>query len=456
MRRAFDLCSSRDNLPDMIRKLHLHNIGPAPDLDAEFADRLNLITGDNGLGKTFLLDACWFGLTKRTWAGDPFYPSTDVGKDDPPRIDYTLAGGANDEITSHAEYQFSSLTWKGKSGRPAKPGLVIYARIDGGFSVWDPARNYWKDDEFDDGLPSAKSPRSYQFEKSEVWNGLSHPKDSTNIEDVVCNGLLRDVENWRLKKNGAIELLQNVLKDLSADEHEVIRIGDRGVTLGTSAVEIPTLVMPYGEIPVRHAAAGMKRIVSLAYLLVWAWEAHKSAAKNRREDPTRRMVLIFDEIEAHLHPKWQKVILPALLKVVEGFLKSDQASAVQIIATTHAPLILGSVEALWDPARDQLFDFDLEGDCVEFEAIEFARHGSAENWLGSDSFDLPDDYPGYSVHAQKAMNRADAFMLKYPDDSKTPVDEMEEVHRALQQALGGDDEYWPYWTPYLDRRRAVK
>ncbi len=25
-----------------------------------------LITGDNGLGKTFRLDACWYGLTKRT------------------------------------------------------------------------------------------------------------------------------------------------------------------------------------------------------------------------------------------------------------------------------------------------------------------------------------------------------------------------------------------------------
>lgn len=53
----------------MIKELHLHQIGPVPDLLAKFGSRLNLVTGDNGLGKTFLLDACWYTLT-RTWADD--------------------------------------------------------------------------------------------------------------------------------------------------------------------------------------------------------------------------------------------------------------------------------------------------------------------------------------------------------------------------------------------------
>lgn len=51
----------------MIKKLQLHDLGPVPDLSAEFGQRLNLFTGDNGLGKTFLLDVCWYALTN-TWA----------------------------------------------------------------------------------------------------------------------------------------------------------------------------------------------------------------------------------------------------------------------------------------------------------------------------------------------------------------------------------------------------
>ena len=49
----------------MLEKLHLKNVGPAPELEMEFAPRVNLITGDNGLGKSFLLDVAWFALTGR-------------------------------------------------------------------------------------------------------------------------------------------------------------------------------------------------------------------------------------------------------------------------------------------------------------------------------------------------------------------------------------------------------
>ena len=40
----------------MLEDLELLNVGPAARMKAEFAPRVNLITGDNGLGKSFLLD----------------------------------------------------------------------------------------------------------------------------------------------------------------------------------------------------------------------------------------------------------------------------------------------------------------------------------------------------------------------------------------------------------------
>ena len=49
----------------MIEYLHLENVGPAPELTMELGPRLNLITGDNGLGKSFLLDVAWWALTRR-------------------------------------------------------------------------------------------------------------------------------------------------------------------------------------------------------------------------------------------------------------------------------------------------------------------------------------------------------------------------------------------------------
>ncbi|WP_353849967.1 AAA family ATPase [Accumulibacter sp.] len=49
----------------MLKRLSLKNIGPAQAMDLEFGDRLNLITGDNGLGKSFLLDIAWWAMTRK-------------------------------------------------------------------------------------------------------------------------------------------------------------------------------------------------------------------------------------------------------------------------------------------------------------------------------------------------------------------------------------------------------
>jgi hypothetical protein len=119
---------------------------------------------------------------------------------------------------------------------------------------------------------------------------------------------------------------------------------------------------------------------------------------------------------------------------------------------------MGSVESIWDESKDQLYDFDLiKGKngkpFIRFAELDFAKHGSAANWLESESFDLQS---GYAPDAEKAMARADAFMLKYLEPAEAPPKEVESVHAELLKALGGDDEYLPYWLPYYDRRSKKK
>ena len=49
----------------MLKHLELKNVGPAARMKLDFGSRLNLLTGDNGLGKSFLLDIAWWALTRR-------------------------------------------------------------------------------------------------------------------------------------------------------------------------------------------------------------------------------------------------------------------------------------------------------------------------------------------------------------------------------------------------------
>jgi predicted ATP-binding protein involved in virulence len=68
---------------------------------------------------------------------------------------------------------------------------------------------------------------------------------------------------------------------------------------------VPTLEFPYRPVPIVLCSAGIKRIVALAYLLVWAWNEHVVNSELICEKPQRSIVLLIDEMEAHLHPFWQ-------------------------------------------------------------------------------------------------------------------------------------------------------
>ncbi|OSM02198.1 AAA family ATPase [Magnetofaba australis] len=49
----------------MLTSLSLTNVGHVPFAEADFGEGLNILTGDNGLGKSFLLDIAWWALTRR-------------------------------------------------------------------------------------------------------------------------------------------------------------------------------------------------------------------------------------------------------------------------------------------------------------------------------------------------------------------------------------------------------
>jgi hypothetical protein len=423
----------------MLKSLHLQGIGPVKDLQAQLGERLSVLTGDNGLGKSFLLDICFWALTG-SWPGgrvalpDPNGPKAKVS----PTITFQPIGktGPTRQLKK-ATFDFHSQSWGRPAGRPIMPGLVIYAAVDGGFVVWDPARNYWRDPASGQA-GEAEQPRAYQFTPATLADGL------TEGSRVLCNGLLRDWVSWYYQRpssspTGApIELLEQVIRQL-AHPQEVMNPGKPRRVYVDDAREIPTVDMPYGNVAFPHLSAGVRRIVSLAYLIVWAWTEHCQAAQLRQEDPTDRIVLIVDEIEAHLHPKWQRVILPSLLRVAAGL---GTVIQVQIITATHSPLVLASVEPLFDEEQDRLFLFDLHEGEVTFESRPWSLHGDVVGWLTSDLFGLQQ---ARSREAEEVIEAAEAFMrgekAALPDGLRTK----EEIHQRLLKLLPGLDPFWPRW-----------
>jgi hypothetical protein len=405
----------------MIERLHLKNVGPAPEMDLTFASRLNVITGDNGLGKSFLLDVAWWALT-RTWAGPKARPANAAKG---PRISYVVSGedGKEDVVTS--EFVFRERAWRLPEKRPAAPGIVVYARVDGGFSVWDPARNdahgARAKQAGDDALgasrrtgAAAAMPAAYHFDGRSLWHGLSI------ADKQVCEGLIRDWVGWQRARAPEFERLERVLRILSVPEEPLTAGAPVRVEIG-EGYDTPTIQPPYEDaVPVTHASAGAQRVAALAYVLVWAWHEHVLASGLLQQEPERRIVLLVDEPETHLHPKWQRVILPAILEAGEALREDEQHNR-------H----------------------------VEVRGGAWAQQGDALNWLVSEVFGLRQ---ARSREAERAIDAAEAYMRGERAGLPAGLGTQKAIHEELLRLLPGHDPFWPRWVVSMEqpakRKRA--
>jgi hypothetical protein len=423
----------------MLHYVKLRHVGPAPALDIEFAPRMNFLTGDNGLGKSFLLDIAWWALT-RTWVQSPAAPHRGHGIE--PSIAFKL-----DSKTRFVEHKSTfdrgSQSWSSKLGRPVLPGLVIYAQADGGFSAWDPARNYWRKLGSRD-YEAPDRPAAYLFRPGEVWDGL--PLDAPK---KLCNGLIHDWAAWQRENGPAFEQLTRVLRCLSPSPDEPLVPGELQRLALDDVRDQPTLQTPYGQqVALVHASAAMRRIVALAYLLVWAWNEHLRAVEILGQAPEQNIIFLIDEIEAHLHPRWQRRIMPALLDVIET-LTGTQGVSLQLIVATHSPLVLASVEPYFDQTRDALWELDLEGYQVTLTRSPWRRRGDVNSWLSSEIFDLGEPR---SIEAEAAMQRALALLRHEQPQS---LAEIESVDAELRKVLSDVDRFWVRWSAFVEERRAA-
>lgn len=419
----------------MLKKIALTNVGPIPNFDIELGERLNVITGDNGLGKSFILDIIWFILTrswpasvnKRLTSGYMAKPC-EQGKD--AEIKYELIPESKTPIQKTITFDLGQQNWRIPQARPPIPGVVIYAHVDGSFSVWDPNKNYWTHKKA--LLEELDMPAAFVFSPQDVWYGLSNADESVRY----CNGLLQDLYDWQKDADWKIAIFNELLLKLSPP--------DAPLTLGTpiklsknDARKVPTIHMPYGDVSILIAAAGIKRILALAYFLAWTLVEHKENSQLIGKNVTSQINFIMDEIEAHLHPKWQRKIIRCLLDSWDNQEINKIIGAtpkVQMILATHSPLIMSSLEPVFNPNTDKWFDINMENHVVEITDETFKKYGDVDTWLQSNAFDLTSSR---SSDAENAMNDAKALLKKEtfgPDEGK-------DVYQTLLNALEPTDAF---------------
>jgi hypothetical protein len=86
-------------------------------------------------------------------------------------------------------------TWSSPKERPTIPGVLIYARVDDTFAVWDPTKDYWLSTDF---RPlTFITQNQLVFTQDQVWEGVTETVEGKSW--VYINGLLRDWITWQNK-----------------------------------------------------------------------------------------------------------------------------------------------------------------------------------------------------------------------------------------------------------------
>lgn len=354
-----------------LRGLRLHNVYGFESLDLRFPERSPVVlVGANGAGKSTVLDSIAMFLS----------PLSALLQDANPRnAPYCLTRDAIhiDQDSADAELDVESggadLTWRvatdRKTSRPAvNPGMTkwvkaLQATLETNESTPLPVLRYY---------PAARTDFHYKAPKKQPRSRATSPPQLGVYADAFDMGEQsferivlwfrreEDLENeLRLgdspayvnpRLDGVRQAVLRFLDRLSAgkpgtfDDLRVRR--DLEGTLGARLVlrkegkELPLDTLSDGE------RGSILLVADLAQRLVTA----NPGASDPLSGPG---IVLIDEIELHLHPRWQRAILPAL---------TETFPECQFVVTTHSPQVLSRVP------RDQILLFS------RFKPVEHLPH----------------------------------------------------------------------------------
>jgi len=177
------------------------------------------------------------------------------------------------------------------------------------------------------------------------------------------------IKKWAvMRRDKVVEILKTILPDV-----DKIEFGEFKENLKNPTVKFHT---HYGWVESKDLSLGYR--TSMAWIVDFASRMFDRYPKS--ENPLAEpAVVLIDEIDLHLHPKWQRELIDYLTNLFPN---------TQFIVTTHSPLIVQAAAA-----RDaNIVVCRREGDHVVIDqSVEAVRNWRTDQILTSDLFDLLTD-----------------------------------------------------------------
>jgi predicted ATP-binding protein involved in virulence len=356
-----------------ITRLEAKGIGPFEDLNIEFKPKpggmedkaeIHILTGENGTGKStilMMLASCWdetndenlmgrlhnksnfsFKVFSGTW-----YFSFDNTRLFSENFDRETGSDSGFSRVSNFGNEISFCLFGYSGFRTTKGGGIVNIKE----ITTNPLENV------------------VNFEKS---------IDSDLILDWVANvitkGLLSKSRGKEVTETNTVQKIEEALSDITNKKIAF----DLEETLKVS-VRVNETSLSFNTLP-----DGLKSIISWLSDLLMRLDRIDWTDKSK-SILDQNFILFLDEIEVHLHPSWQRKILPVVQKLF---------SNAQIFISTHSPFVVGSV----DGARVYKFKLDENNNSV-LDSEYLTEDGNSYDRILEEIFDIKERF-GVGVQKQ--------------------------------------------------------
>lgn len=340
--------------PLRIDRLYLKEVGPFAELDLTFREKrnpekadLHLLVGANGSGKSTVLyalaamfapseeemrpltarlwsaksiavvggESAWFWLTVPTHGEERRLRHSPWGSLLVPDGHHRALGADGDLKLQGAHWvydddglgpsigklRFAAFAYAGQRG------LTSY-RLD---AIREPVRG-----PFEDAFSFTNTANS---ETIVQWLAVSHTKEALALKD----GNAVAAERFRTTRRQVEDAVREVVGE---DIRFEMSYEPLGITLRRGGVAVDLEVLPDG---VKSIVSWVADLVSRLDRIPWEGDVPVLA---------RPFLLLLDEVDIHLHPAWQRKVLPMVQRLFKN---------AQIVVSTHSPFVVASVSDAW-------------------------------------------------------------------------------------------------------------
>lgn len=357
-----------------VKKLSLQNIGPFIEAELNFFNETDekppvvLITGENGTGKSIILDAI------RGMFGEHFCK---LERDLPRR---GQVDKANIELSLEPENSFLQLSSKVFERRETSTvihtdSIQIYEmpyQVARGNSAPDWLVDYWPSTTASGSynVHSLISPKHEQY----LTDSLNGIKAKYEITQLICHfDYLRDSRDTTERNMGMklYSMLEQIIANSLIDGGKLSHVA--------RATYEPIIIQNGQEVGLENLSSGNSYLIqNLVALLGKMYSVHFLRKTPLSELGQTPGLLLIDEAENQLHPKWQKRFIRTILELFPNL---------QIIATTHSPFIISSVP------NARLFVCQSRGDhCVVVDETDEYSNKPVDEILMSPLFEETQPY----------------------------------------------------------------